>query len=92
MNCRQFEDAMSVEFADADADYWRDLIVKESWDQLPASAYSQHLKEGCDCSTSLWQFFEIRNRIDYASEPCFHVAYYSANVPGRCLNKHLGMY
>ena len=37
MNCRQFEDTIRVEFADADADHRRDLIVKESCDQLPSS-------------------------------------------------------
>ena len=92
MNCRQFEDAMYLEFAEADADRWRDLITKERWDQLPASVYSDHLKECRDCPTSLWQFFQVRGRIDYTSEPCFHVAYYSSNVPDRCLDKIHGMY
>jgi hypothetical protein len=92
MNCRQFEDAMRVEFADADADHWRDLIVKESWDRLPPSAISDHLKECHDCPTSLWQFFAIRHRIDYMFEPCFHVAYYSADVPDRCLDKTHGIF
>jgi hypothetical protein len=92
MTCRQFEDAMRVEFADADANYWRDQIVKESLDRLPSSLYRDHLRRCNDCQTSLWQFFEIRHRVDYTREPCFHVAYYSADVRRRCLEKIHGMY
>lgn len=92
MTCRQFEDSMRVEFADADADYWRDLIFKENWDQLHLSSYRDHLKSCSNCQTSLWQFFDIRYRVDYTREPCFHVAYYSADVRERCLEKTHGMY
>jgi hypothetical protein len=92
MTCRQFEDSMRVEFADADADYWRDLLFKEDWDQLHLSSYRDHLKSCNDCQTSLWQFFDIRYRVDYTREPCFHVAYYSADVRERCLEKAHGMY
>lgn len=83
---------MRVAFAEADADHWRDLITKGAWDQLPASAPFDHLKECDDCQTSLYQFFDIRGRVDYASEPCFHVAYWSAGVPSRCLDKTHGLY
>ena len=83
---------MRVEFADADADYWRDLILKENLDQLHLSPYRDHLKSCNDCQTSLWQFFDIRYRVDYTCEPCFHVAYYSADVRDRCLEKTHGMY
>jgi len=92
MTCRQFEDSMRVEFADADADYWRDILLKEELDQLPLSPYRDHLKSCNDCQTSLWQFFDIRYRVDYTREPCFHVAYYSADVRDRCLEKAHGMY
>ena len=92
MDCRQFEDAMRAEFANVEVGYWRDLIVSGNWDEVPASQYVDHLRECDNCQTSLWQFFEIRHRIDYTSEPCFHVAYYSADVPARCLDKTLGMY
>jgi hypothetical protein len=92
MTCRHFEDSMRVEFADADADYWRELLLKEDWDRLPLSPYREHLK-GCDgCQTSLWQFFDIRYRVDYTRQPCFHVAYFSANVRDRCLENTHGMY
>jgi len=92
MTCRQFEDAMQVEFADADANYWRDLIANEKLDQLHNSLYRDHLRSCSDCQTSLWQFFDIRRRVDYRREPCFHVAYYSADVRDRCLEKIHGMY
>lgn len=92
MACRQFEDSMRVEFADADADYWRELLLKKNWDQLPLSPYRDHLKACNDCQTSLWQFFDIRYRVDYTREPCFHVAYFSADVRDRCLEKTHGMY
>jgi hypothetical protein len=83
---------MQVVFADADADPWRDLIAKLSWDQLPASAYNDHLKDCNNCQTSLYQFFEIRDRVDYTSEPCFHIAYWSADVPSRCIEKGWNVY
>ena len=92
MTCRQFEDSMRVEFADADAEYWRELLLKENWNQLPLSPYRDHLKACNDCQTSLWQFFDIRYRVDYTREPCFHVAYFSADVRDRCLEKSHGMY
>src|SRR5215472_6239136 len=92
MTCRQFEDAMRVEFADANADYWRELLLKENLDQIPLSLYRDHLKGCNDCQKSLWQFFDIRYRVDYTREPCFHVAYYSADVRDRCLEKTHGMY
>lgn len=56
MTCRQFEDAMQVEFADVDANYWRDLIANEKLDQLHNSLYRDHLRSCNDCQTSLWQF------------------------------------
>jgi len=83
---------MRVVFADADADYWRDSIVKGNWGPLPASPSFDHLKDCDNCQTSLWQFFDIRGRVNYTTEPCFHVAYHSADVPNRCLDKGLGLY
>ena len=83
---------MRVVFEAANAEQWRDRISKENWDDLPASVYTDHLKECNDCQTSLWQFFEIRGRVDYTSEPCFHVAYWSADVPFRCIEIIHGCY
>jgi hypothetical protein len=92
MTCREFEDAMLVVFADADPEPWRDRIVREHWDDLPNSEHYSHVKDCNDCQTSLWWFLDIRNRVDYLSQPCFHVAYFSADIADRCLDRTLGMY
>jgi hypothetical protein len=92
MTCREFEGAMHLVFADADAVHFRDLIVRGYWDELPTSEHFNHLKGCTDCQTSLWWFFDIRNRVDYLSQPCFHVAYFSADIPDRCLDRSLGLY
>ena len=79
-------------FGAADADQMRDLIVKDQWHLLPPSVVRDHLVSCNDCPQSLWQFLQVRGSLDYRSQPCFHVAYYSADVPERCLDEELGMY
>jgi len=92
MTCRQFEDAMDITFAFAERDELRAQLINERWDEIPASEQSEHLRQCSDCVQSLLQFLEIRGSVDYRSQPCFHVAYYSADVPDRCLDRHLGLY
>jgi hypothetical protein len=41
---------------------------------------------------SLLQFFEVQHFLQYEKHPCFHVAYYSADIPDRCLDLQCGMY
>jgi hypothetical protein len=92
MTCREFEDAMEDHFGSVDANQMRDLIVKDQWHMMPPSAVRDHLASCSDCPQSLLQFLQARGSLDYRSQPCFHVAYYSASVPERCLDKELGMY
>ncbi|MDB5342242.1 MAG: hypothetical protein JWP89_619 [Schlesneria sp.] len=92
MKCRQFEDAMSTYFCSVDDKEWRTLVIAEKWERLPTSDAVEHLATCPDCVTSLLQYLEIRNTVDYHLEPCFHVAYYSADVVDRCLDKSHGMY
>ena len=89
MTCRQFEDQMEMLFAHADKDQIRRLLIDEQWDEVPSSA---HLRECSDCVQSALQFLEVRGSLDYRAQPCFHVAYYSADVPDRFLDRHLGLY
>ena len=92
MTCRHFEDAMETEFGSADRDELQTRLVGENWDGMPRSDYIDHLRECSDCVQSLLHFLTIRGSVDYRSQPCFHVAYYSADVPDRCLDRHLSLY
>lgn len=83
---------MEAVFGSVDVDQYRTIIRGERWDELPISECANHLATCSDCPTSLWQFLQIRHLVDYRSQRCFHVAYYSADVPERCLDRHLGMY
>lgn len=92
MTCRQFEDGMSEEFGAGDWEKWRPLLIQGAWDKLTRSAFTEHLAQCADCETSIFQFFEVRHLTDYRAQPCFHVAYWSATVPGRCLDRTHGIY
>jgi hypothetical protein len=92
MTCREFEDTMDGVFGIADEAQIRQAITCDDWQLLPPSTYSDHLAVCSDCAQSLLQFFRIRNAVDYHSFPCFHLAYYSADVPERCIEKTLGLF
>ena len=92
MKCRDFEDQMSVSYADADAELYRDAMRRDEWDGLPKTKANRHAAVCSDCAGSLWQFFEIRGRVDYHAHPCFHLAYYSSPVADRCIDLTLGWY
>ena len=81
MTCRQFEDGMETVFASVDRDTLRAQLINERWEEIAEPDQSEHLSRGSDCVQSLLQFLEIRGLVDYRSQPCFHVAYYSADVP-----------
>ncbi len=83
---------MADHFGAVDADQMRELVVHDQWHMMPTSAVRDHLASCSDCPHSLLQFLQTRGSLDYRSQPCFHVAYYSADVPERCLGKFLGMY
>ena len=59
---------------------------------MEASDYTAHLVECGDCLTSLFQFLQVRDFVDYQAHPCFHLAYYMAPIPERCLEKTHGEY
>src|ERR1700680_4883063 len=92
MTCREFEDAMEDHFGAVDANQMRDVIVRDEWHVLPPSPFRDHLASCSDFPHGLFHFLHIRGSLDYRSQPCFHVAYHSADVPERCLNRSLGMY
>jgi hypothetical protein len=93
MNCRQFEGAMRSEFGSVDRDEWKLRITREDWGGIPPSEQIAHLVGCSDCQTSLYQFLDVRNFLAYESHPCFHVAYYSADTPERCLEiDRFGLY
>jgi hypothetical protein len=92
MTCREFEDAMEDHFRAVDANQMSDVIVRDEWQKLPQSPLRDHLASCSDCSHSLFQFLQIRGSLDYRSQPCFHVAYHSADVRERCLGKDFGIY
>lgn len=92
MTCREFENAMHAEFGSVDRDEWRRRITREDWAGLPSSDYTAHLVACFDCQTSLFQFLDAPNLPDYRSYPCFHVCYFSSDVPGRCLWLDGGLY
>jgi hypothetical protein len=83
---------METVFASADRDALRAQLINERWDEIQASGESEHLSRCSDCVQSLLQFLEIRGRVDYRSQPCFHVAYYSADVSDQCLDRQFGLY
>lgn len=91
MTCRQFEDAMETVFASVDRDALRVQLIRKRWNEIRIPE-SEHLRGCSDCVQSLLQFLEIRGHVDYRSQSCFHVAYYSADVSDRCLDRHLGLY
>jgi hypothetical protein len=92
MTCKQFEDAMRSEFGSADREEWKSRITRENWGGIPPSEHMAHLIGCDDCQTSLYEFLDVRDFLAYESHPCFHVAYYSANVPDRCLDAHGNLY
>ena len=92
MKCRDFEDQMSVTYADADAELYRNAMRQEVWSHLPSTESNRHVAECSDCADNLWKFFEVRGRIDYHAHPCFHVAYYSSPGEDRCLDLAHGWY
>lgn len=92
MTCRDFEDSMVEHFAASDDVWLREVVVRERWNDLTASPNHDHLAVCSDCQQSLLQFLRTRGSVDYNLHPCFHVAFYSAEVPERCLDKQHGMY
>ena len=92
MTCREFEDAMLVGFKSVDRQEWKSRITREHWDGLPLSEAIAHLKRCNRCQTSLFQYLDVRDFLRYESQPCFHVAYYSANSRERCLDVEQGLY
>ena len=83
---------MSTEFRSVDREVWKSRITSENWNDVEESESTAHLVSCLDCQTSLFQYLEAREFLDYHSHPCFHVAYHSANVPQRCLDLTHGMY
>jgi hypothetical protein len=86
MTCRQFEDAMRSEFGSVDREEWKHRITRDNWEGLTLSEHVTHLTTCRDCQTSLFQFLDVRHFLEYSSHSCFHVAYYSADIPERCLD------
>ena len=91
MTCREFEDHMRSLFGSADAVEWKRRISREDWTGLPQSEHIAHLVACDDCRTSLYSFLDVPD-LDYLSHPCFHVAYYAANTPARCIDARGGVY
>jgi hypothetical protein len=83
---------MRSQFGFVDRKEWRHRITCENWEDLPTSEHIAHLIGCDDCRTSLWQFLDVRDFVKHESYPCFHVAYYSADTPDRCLSVVLGEY
>jgi len=69
----------------------RAQLINERWAEIAPPDQSDHLRQCGDCVQSLLQFLEIRGWVDYRAQPCFHVAYYSADVPDRCMDRHFGL-
>ena len=92
MKCRDFESAMRSQFGSVDRAEWKLRIARENWEGLPPSEHAAHLVGCSDCQTSLSQFLSVRDFLKHESHPCFHVAYYSAGTPYRCLDLSLGLY
>jgi hypothetical protein len=92
MTCKQFESAMRSEFGSVDREEWKGRITRENWDGISPSEHIAHLTGCRDCQTSLFQFLDVRHFLEYSSHPCFHVAYYSADIPERCLDVDGGLY
>ena len=83
---------MRLEFGSVDREEWKDRITRENWEGLPPSEHIGHLIGCSDCQTSLFQFLDVRDFLEYESHPCFHVAYYAAETPERCLKTDAGLY
>jgi len=83
---------MRANFGSSNRDEWKDRITRENWEGLPHSEHAVHLAACSDCQTSLFQFLDVRDFLNYESHPCFHVAYYSADIPDRCLDGEGGEY
>jgi len=77
---------MRSQFGSVDREEWKSRITRENWDGLSPSEHIAHLINCDDCQTSLFQFLDVRDFLEYESHPCFHVAYYSADTPDRCLD------
>src|SRR5262249_30946918 len=92
MTCREFETTMRSQFGTVDREEWKLRITRENWEGLPTSEHIAHLTSCSDCQGSLWQFLDVREFLKHESHPCFHVAYYSADTPHRCLDVHSGLY
>src|SRR5262249_37737305 len=91
VTCREFEDAMQSEITSVDPDQWKRRITPEDWTDLPDSRHLAHLTECSDCQSSLYQFLSLPDPIGYLEQPCFHVAYFSAEVPEKCLDLDRGL-
>jgi hypothetical protein len=83
---------MTARFGSADREEWRGRITSEDWSGLSSSDHLAHLIACRDCQTSLFQFLELRESLDYRSHSCFDVAYYSAAIPQRCIERSHGLY
>jgi hypothetical protein len=83
---------MRSQFGLANREEWKDRITRENWSGLSPSGYTTHLATCGDCQTSLFQFLDVREFLDYRSHLCFHVAYYSADIPDRCIERSQGVY
>jgi len=84
---------MRSEVGSAEREGWKSRITRENWDGIPPSEHMAHLIGCDDCRTSLYQYFDVRDFLAYESHPCFHVAYYSAGTPERCLEiDRFGLY
>jgi hypothetical protein len=83
---------MSSEFGLVNQEEWKSRITRENWEGLASSEHVAHLSGCSDCQTSLFQFLDVRDFLEYGSHPCFHVAFYSADIPERCLDANRGLY
>jgi hypothetical protein len=83
---------MRSQFGSADGEEWKSRITRDDWDGLQPSEHIAHLTGCSDCQNSLFQFLDVRDFLEYESHPCFHVAYYSAETPERCLDVNSGLY
>jgi hypothetical protein len=84
---------MRSQFRSVDREEWRSRITRENWDGLPLSEQIAHLTNCDDCRNSLFQFLDVRDFLEYETQPCFHVAYYSADTRDRCLDRDMfGLY
>jgi hypothetical protein len=97
MNCREFEDNLSGYFVDVEADLCRGSVVREEWHKIPYRdafhrALIAHVSTCSDCTQSLLQYLDVRERVDYHAFPCFHLAYYSTALHERCIDNDHGFF